>query len=135
MTCLATAPSAADDVRVETRQRARAASRLARNRMAVNILVGSLLDSRSLRGWRSWLRRRRRKHHTEAHKMNSVQRRHHEPTGCAGILRVLIPATALENLVLARRWPHRIGDVFSRIGLKPIQAPFPHVAVRVVQAP
>ena len=57
---------------------------------------------------------------------------HHEPAGRAGVLGVLIPTPTLENFVLAARRPDGVRDRRCRIGLEPIGAPFPNVAVHVV---
>src|SRR6266576_1179152 len=67
--------------------------------------------------------------------MDAVGGRHHEPAGRAGELDFLIPTPTLEKLVLAARRPDWVRERRCRIGLEPIGAPFPNVAVHVVYSP
>src|SRR5205809_4386747 len=72
---------------------------------------------------------------SEPHEVDAIGGRHHEPIDRACVLDVLIPTSASEHLELAARRPGRICERCRRIGLEPVQAPLPNVAMHVVYSP
>ena len=84
---------------------------------------------------RFFLRTCRCQSDTESDKVNPIRWRHHESTRSARIFNVLIPSSPFKHFVFTSCWPCGIDERFSRIRLKPIQAPLPNISVHIHQTP
>src|SRR5881628_1678681 len=72
---------------------------------------------------------------TQADEIDSIGRGHHEPVCGTRKFDRMVPSAPAEYLEFAKRRPGWIRDLGVRVIGEPIAAPFPNVAVHVIQSP